>query len=354
MEEKIAFGKYIADKRKERGLTQKSLAEQLFISESAVSKWERGKSYPDITLVTSICQILNITEHELITASDDMSQRLIEKKAKTLTQLIHHYHLTWGVIYIALLIGCFIGDLVRDGRVDWFFIVLGGVLISASLTNVPVIVKDHKGWWTLASFTLSLILMFGICNLYFGVNWFFIAVFATLLSDSILFLPLFIKKQKWNSTIRNHAAGISFLVDSILLLLMIFSMALYTGSLDTLLTKAYPGTLYGLIYVGLLIGIIRYTPFNLYMKWGLSLLLSGIYMVISNPILEALIDGNDVRFKMMMREPLTYLSTQMDLNALIGIVLMALSVLFIVAGLGVKMIKQSKRLKEESQREKTL
>ena len=82
MEEKLTFGAYIQKKRKEKGMSQKELAKQLFITESAVSKWERGKSYPDITLVKGICEALSITEHELITASDDYEQREIEREAK--------------------------------------------------------------------------------------------------------------------------------------------------------------------------------------------------------------------------------------------------------------------------------
>ena len=54
MEKRENFGRYIKEKRKEAGLSQKELAKQLFVSESAVSKWERGLSYPDMTLVTSL------------------------------------------------------------------------------------------------------------------------------------------------------------------------------------------------------------------------------------------------------------------------------------------------------------
>ena len=69
MESKRAFGEYIREKRKGLGLSQRDLAEKLFISESAVSKWERGVSYPDITLVSPLCEVLGVSEHELITAS---------------------------------------------------------------------------------------------------------------------------------------------------------------------------------------------------------------------------------------------------------------------------------------------
>ena len=72
MEKRENFGRYIKEKRKAAGLSQKELATQLFVSESAVSKWERGLSYPDMTLVTSLCEILHVSEPELLTASDDM------------------------------------------------------------------------------------------------------------------------------------------------------------------------------------------------------------------------------------------------------------------------------------------
>ena len=44
MKEKSTFGRFIVKKRNERNLTQKELAEQLYVTESAVSKWERGVS----------------------------------------------------------------------------------------------------------------------------------------------------------------------------------------------------------------------------------------------------------------------------------------------------------------------
>ena len=75
MNEKKSFGEYIRRKRLEAGLTQKELAEQLFVTESTVSKWERALSYPDVSMVTAICGALHITEHEFFTACDDDQAR---------------------------------------------------------------------------------------------------------------------------------------------------------------------------------------------------------------------------------------------------------------------------------------
>lgn len=41
------FGKFITELRKEKNLTQKELADQLFVSDKTVSKWERGASFPN-------------------------------------------------------------------------------------------------------------------------------------------------------------------------------------------------------------------------------------------------------------------------------------------------------------------
>ena len=81
MESKKTFGEYIRERRKELGMTQKEFAEKLYVTESAVSKWERGMSYPDITLLLDICAALDVTEHELLTASVDTQKRSAEREA---------------------------------------------------------------------------------------------------------------------------------------------------------------------------------------------------------------------------------------------------------------------------------
>lgn len=64
-QEKI--GKFIAECRKEAGFTQASLGEKLGITDRAVSKWENGKSMPDISIMMELCELLNINVNELLT-----------------------------------------------------------------------------------------------------------------------------------------------------------------------------------------------------------------------------------------------------------------------------------------------
>ena len=60
------ISKIITDKRKELGLTQQALAEKLNISFQAISKWENGTSYPDITLLPILAAVLNISIDSLL------------------------------------------------------------------------------------------------------------------------------------------------------------------------------------------------------------------------------------------------------------------------------------------------
>lgn len=65
MRELKDFGRFIHDKRKEAGLTQETLAEKLGVSPQAVSKWENGVGYPDITLCADIADALGVSIDEL-------------------------------------------------------------------------------------------------------------------------------------------------------------------------------------------------------------------------------------------------------------------------------------------------
>lgn len=61
------FGAFIAERRKSAEMTQRELAETLHVTDKAVSKWERGLSYPDVTLLQPLAEALELTVEELMT-----------------------------------------------------------------------------------------------------------------------------------------------------------------------------------------------------------------------------------------------------------------------------------------------
>ena len=79
--DQMKTGKFIAFLRKEKGFTQRALADRLGISDKTVSKWERGAGLPDVSLMLPLCEILEISVNELL-AGEKMTDADYKKKAE--------------------------------------------------------------------------------------------------------------------------------------------------------------------------------------------------------------------------------------------------------------------------------
>ncbi|HBN28276.1 helix-turn-helix domain-containing protein [Clostridium tyrobutyricum] len=110
----IKIGRFIADCRKQKGLTQNQLAEKLGITDKAVSKWENGKSMPDVSLFTSLCDSLGITLNELLAGEHIPDEVLKEKSEEVLMGVIKSKR-SIGVIQI-------IGSILMGVGITLFFI----------------------------------------------------------------------------------------------------------------------------------------------------------------------------------------------------------------------------------------
>lgn len=84
----VKIGGFISARRKESGLTQSQLAEKLGITDKAVSKWETGKSMPDLSLFTPLCALLKITLNELLLGEYISDENLKEKSNQVLLEVI--------------------------------------------------------------------------------------------------------------------------------------------------------------------------------------------------------------------------------------------------------------------------
>ena len=85
-QEKI--GKFIAECRKEKGLTQMQLAEQLGVTNRAVSKWETAKSMPDVSVMLPLCEILGVSVNELLCGEKMSMQDFKENSEKSILQIM--------------------------------------------------------------------------------------------------------------------------------------------------------------------------------------------------------------------------------------------------------------------------
>ena len=79
------IGKFIARKRQESNLTQESLAEELDVSNRAVSKWERGVCLPDANNMAKLCKLFKITYNELL-SGEEIAKSDYEKRAEEILE----------------------------------------------------------------------------------------------------------------------------------------------------------------------------------------------------------------------------------------------------------------------------
>lgn len=96
-------GNKIAQRRKELGLTQSALAEKLQVTNKAVSKWETGEGYPDITLIKKLSRILEISVDELLVDDEDKVEVVSEIVTRKSIHDVYLAILHVAVIYTFLL-----------------------------------------------------------------------------------------------------------------------------------------------------------------------------------------------------------------------------------------------------------
>ncbi len=135
----IKIGEFIASQRKNNNLTQAALAEKLGITDRAVSKWERGKGMPDVSIMLDLCEVFGITVNELLCGekismenNNQKNEQLLLDMAKELEQKNKTIWTSmWAIMIVsmtALFAGIFISAfLIPEGV--WQLVTIIGICI---------------------------------------------------------------------------------------------------------------------------------------------------------------------------------------------------------------------------------
>ena len=122
-----------------------------------------------------------------------------------------------SALFMIPILVCLIVNLTSGRTLDWFFVVVAGMMVAASVTVVPIVAPESKLFWTFCAFCLSLIVLLAVCCLYSHGNWFFVASSASLFGLSVLFLPFAIKAKPLRPWVQGHNKALLVLaVDGIL------------------------------------------------------------------------------------------------------------------------------------------
>ncbi len=114
--DQVKIGEFISSQRKIKNLTQSTLAQKLGITDRAVSKWERGKGLPDVSLMIELCEILGVTVNELLSGekntmenNNENNQKLLLNMAKEIEQKNKTIWTSMWAIMIVSMISLFAG-----------------------------------------------------------------------------------------------------------------------------------------------------------------------------------------------------------------------------------------------------
>lgn len=151
------IGQFIVELRKEKNMTQKELAEQLHITDKAVSKWERGLSCPDISLLSPLAEILGVTTGELLNGqkhtassgdhSDGVDQAISYAETSVNKKIISIQNILSVSFSCTLLVGmivCIICDLAISGALTWSRYVISSVIFTL-LIFAPILKYGYNG-----------------------------------------------------------------------------------------------------------------------------------------------------------------------------------------------------------------
>ncbi|MBQ8743351.1 MAG: helix-turn-helix transcriptional regulator [Clostridia bacterium] len=132
----LKIGKFIADCRKQKKLTQMQLSEKLGITDKAVSKWERGIAMPDTSIMLELCDILGISVNELLSGekinmenNDQKNEQLLLEMAKELERKNKTiWNAMWTIMTVSII------GLIGGLAIIAFFMPEGPLMIVAILT----------------------------------------------------------------------------------------------------------------------------------------------------------------------------------------------------------------------------
>ncbi|MBR2871304.1 MAG: helix-turn-helix transcriptional regulator [Clostridia bacterium] len=338
-----SFGEFFKLKRQEKNLTQKELAKMLFVSESAISKWEKDVARPDVMMLPKLSEILGVTEHELIMACVDDKSREEKAQAKKWRTFSFSWSLFFYIAYGVALIPCFICNLAIQKTLSWFWIVLSALLLAFTFTNLPKLIRKHKLILIPLSMYLALVLLLGVCCIYVKGNWFFIPTLSILLGLVIIFCPIYIAKYPIFSKIKKFNDFISVGIDFVLLNVLLIVINAYTiinGYENGWWYVKIALPIVFIIYVVLNILLsVRFLRTNKFLKTGIILFLINIFaytppLFISskNPELQQEInDANVFKANLSSWQPNAHLENNVHL--IICLTLLFLAVVFSVVGI---------------------
>ena len=86
----VQTGKFISELRKQKGYTQKELAEKLAVTDKAISRWETGKGFPDTALLKPLSELLEVSVGELLAGEHIQEEHMRERTDRVILDSLNY------------------------------------------------------------------------------------------------------------------------------------------------------------------------------------------------------------------------------------------------------------------------
>ena len=154
----IKIGKFIAECRKAKNLTQLQLAEALYVTDRAVSKWENGRSLPDSSIMLELCKCLDITVNDLLCGEKvNMENYNNEIEANLLQMIKEKEEADKRLLRLEVIFGIFgtitclslimLGSLLNIETWLRIVLIVGGFVILVPLCLLLIGIEQKAGYY---------------------------------------------------------------------------------------------------------------------------------------------------------------------------------------------------------------
>ena len=161
-------GSFMQTLRKEKGMTQKELAEKLCVSDKTISKWENGNSLPDTSFLPDLCKELDISVNELLSCERLSPDEYSKKSEVTIMELMKEnqenrkgtkVQLTLGIIFLILTLLMF--GLSVGFNITWL-IDFPTIIIITFAALAAVLLSGKRKMKEIVSFLRKVIIPIGV------------------------------------------------------------------------------------------------------------------------------------------------------------------------------------------------
>lgn len=217
------------------------------------------------------------------TVMKDEAEGILERHAKKERNMAYKAGIMIALILMVPVVITFIVSMSSGGGLGVFAVLTASMLLVASLSVVPLLSTQRRMTKSILASVIALLLIFFFVDRMNGGGEFVLWTISTIFGLSIVFFPLVIRNITLPPILSDKKALITLTWDTLWLFLTIFEVCNHSGDIEGMRT-GYTVSLILMTGVWLIFLVARYLPVNVWIKAGIILIISCIWMAFTNDV----------------------------------------------------------------------